>query len=39
MQALLTALVARVRRFEIGEPVYALNNVLRGLAHLPVSIR
>lgn len=38
MAALLEILVARVRRFEIGEPVLALNNVLRGLASLPVRV-
>ncbi len=38
MQALLAALLPRVRRFEAGTPVYALNNVLRGLRSLPVSI-
>jgi cytochrome P450 len=30
MGALLRAMVARVRRIEIGEPTVALNNVLRG---------
>ena len=39
MHALLAALVARVRRFDVGRPVYALNNVLRGLASLDVHIR
>jgi cytochrome P450 len=38
MQALLRALIARVRRFTIGEPVAARNNVLRGLQKLPVSV-
>ena len=39
MTALLEALVKRVARFEIGEPVLALNNVLRGLASLPVRVK
>ncbi|WP_315838460.1 cytochrome P450 [Bradyrhizobium prioriisuperbiae] len=38
MAALLQALVRKVRRFEIGEPVFALNNVLRGLASLPMRV-
>ena len=38
MHALLAALLPRVRRFEAGPPVYALNNVLRGLKHLPVTV-
>ena len=38
MQVLMQALVKRVRRFEIGTPVRAMNNVLRGLEHLPVSV-
>jgi cytochrome P450 len=33
------SLAARVRRFEIGTPVRRLNNVMRGLEHLPVSVR
>lgn len=39
MTALLEVLVEKVERFEIGEPVLALNNVLRGLALLPVRVR
>lgn len=39
MTALLEALVKRVACFEIGEPVLALNNVLRGLASLPVRVK
>lgn len=39
MQVLLQALVTRVRRFEIGEPVRATNNVLRGLERLPVTVQ
>lgn len=39
MMALLEVLVEKVERFEIGEPVLALNNVLRGLALLPVRVR
>ena len=38
MTALLEALVEQVRLFVIGEPVLALNNVLRGLASLPVRV-
>lgn len=38
MTALLEVLVERVRRFEIGQPVLAFNNVLRGLASLPVQV-
>jgi hypothetical protein len=29
-------MVERVDRIEVGEPTYALNNVLRGFATLPV---
>ena len=39
MTALVTALAARVQRFEIGEPVWASNNVLHGFACLPVQVR
>jgi len=38
MQALLRALIPRVRRFILGQPVYARNNVLRGLQSLPVTV-
>lgn len=38
MQALLRALIPRVRRFGLGRPEYARNNVLRGLHSLPVTI-
>ncbi|MGY4510243.1 cytochrome P450 [Bradyrhizobium sp. USDA 3650] len=38
MTALLEVLVEKVRSFDIGEPVLALNNVLRGLASLPVRV-
>ncbi len=31
-------MVEKIRRFDIGEPVLALNNVLRGLASLPVHV-
>ena len=37
MTALVAALARHVRRFEIGDPVWAMNNTLRGLASLPVS--
>ncbi|MCB1340128.1 MAG: cytochrome P450 [Pseudooceanicola sp.] len=36
MKALLTAMVARVARIEVGEPEFELNNVLRGFSGLPV---
>jgi cytochrome P450 len=39
MQVLMQALTKRVRRFEIGAPVRAKNNVLRGLEHLPVRVQ
>lgn len=38
MTALLEVLVEKVRHFDIGEPMLALNNVLRGLASLPVRV-
>lgn len=38
MTALLEVMLEKVTRFEIGEPVLALNNVLRGLASLPVRV-
>ncbi len=38
MTALLEVLVERVAGFRIGEPVLAMNNVLRGLASLPVQV-
>ncbi|WP_245236972.1 hypothetical protein RFN58_39150 [Streptomyces iakyrus] len=36
--ALLTALLARVRRFEIGKPEFIVNNTLPGLSKLPCRI-
>lgn len=36
--SILTALVKRVSRIEVGTPVRRLNNVIRGLAHLPVTV-
>ena len=39
MQVLLLALTKRVRRFEIGVPVRAKNNVLRELERLPVRVQ
>jgi cytochrome P450 len=38
MTALLEVLIEKVQHFEIGEPVLALNNVLRGLKSLPVRV-
>jgi cytochrome P450 len=35
---LLDGLVRNVRRIELGEPVWHLNNVIRGLEHLPVTL-
>jgi cytochrome P450 len=37
--ALMTAFARRVSRFELGEPVRAVNNVLRGFVRLPVTVR
>ena len=39
MTALITAFTRRVSRFELGEPTRAINNVLRGFARLPVTVR
>jgi cytochrome P450 len=39
MTALITAFARRVSRFELGEPTRAVNNVLRGFARLPVTVR
>ncbi len=38
-EALLRAMVARVRRIEIGEPTLALNNVLRGYRGFRAAFR
>ena len=35
--AVLEGLVKNVRRIEVGAPVWHLNNVIRGLEHLPVT--
>jgi len=37
-RAVLEALVERVESFEVGEPVWHLNNVIRGLESLPVRV-
>jgi cytochrome P450 len=37
-QSILAAFARRVARFEIGEPVPHLNNLVRGLASLPVTV-
>ncbi|WP_405728462.1 cytochrome P450 [Streptomyces sp. NBC_01537] len=37
-EAILHALLSRVRRIEAGEPVRHFNNVLRGLESLPVTV-
>ena len=39
MTALMAAFARRVSRFELGEPVRAVNNVLRGFARLPITVR
>jgi cytochrome P450 len=39
MTALIAAFARRVGRFELGEPTRAVNNVLRGFARLPVTVR
>ncbi|HEU5472960.1 MAG TPA: cytochrome P450 [Actinophytocola sp.] len=36
--ALFTALAKRVRRIEVGEPTWGVNNVVRSLASLPVAL-
>ena len=38
IECLLNALIPRVRRFEAGAPVRAINNTLRGFASLPVTV-
>ena len=38
MTALVTALAARVNRFEVSDPVWASNNVLHGFASLSVQV-
>ncbi|MFG2193325.1 cytochrome P450 [Streptomyces sp. NPDC048639] len=37
--SLMTALVNRVRRIEVGEPAWRLHNTIRGIDHLPVVLR
>jgi len=37
--AVLSALAARVERFDLGEPVRKLNNLIRAFGSLPVSVR
>ncbi|MEG3125954.1 cytochrome P450 [Sphingomonas sp. GB1N7] len=38
MECLMTAFLTRVRRFTVSSPQWALNNTLRGLASLQVSV-
>ena len=38
-EAVLRALLARVDRFEVGEPVRGLNNLIRAFKSLPVTVR
>lgn len=35
----MTAFARRVPRFDLGEPVWAINKVLRGFKRLPVTVR
>jgi cytochrome P450 len=37
--ALLTALTAKVRTLEVGQPTWRLNNTIRSLGSLPVTVR
>jgi cytochrome P450 len=39
MTALVTALAKRVSHVEVSKPVWAMNNVLRGLESLQVTVR
>jgi hypothetical protein len=39
MQSLLRAMAPRVRRIHVGEPVLALNDVLRGYRSFRASVR
>ena len=39
IESLLKALIPRVGRFELGTPVRAVNNTLRGFASLPVTVQ
>jgi hypothetical protein len=39
MTALVTALAKRVAHIEVSKPVWAMNNVLRGLESLQVTVR
>lgn len=39
IESLLKALIPRVSRFQLGTPVRAINNTLRGFASLPVSVQ
>jgi cytochrome P450 len=36
--ALMEGLVKNVSRIEVGEPIWHLNNVIRGIEHLPVTL-
>lgn len=38
IEALLTSLAARVTRLEVGEPEWALNNIIRAIGALPVTL-
>jgi len=38
MESILSAFIARVASFHLGTPVWALNNTLRGLSSLPITV-
>jgi cytochrome P450 len=38
-QSLLTAMAARIATIEVGEPTWGLNNTIRGLKSLPVTVK
>jgi cytochrome P450 len=38
MQSIIKAMVTRVESFEIGDPVFMLNNILRGPQNLPMTL-
>ena len=38
IHSLMKSMLARVERFEIGEAVFVLNNTLRGLASLQMTL-
>lgn len=38
MRKVLTAMIARVARIEVGQPDITMNNVLRGFGRLPMRL-